>query len=70
MNHILADFARQWLKDNLALCTEGQRGVFIKMYATDRTLALPEVIDAMPRPKLDWAMEQVEKTLLKNGGNR
>lgn len=73
MNKTLEAFARQQLKDTLAKCTEGNRHVFKLMYsrktddsAADLDKPIDAVVDAMPIAKLDWAMEQVERTLAKN----
>lgn len=70
MNKILSKFARDWLKANLATCTEGQRGVFKRMYS-HKNLSCPVdyAVDAMPDDKLDWAMQQVEQTVTKNAAN-
>ena len=64
MNNQLETFARKTLKEGLSLCTEAQQYLFKRMYS-HKNLELPinEIIDNMPEGKLDWAMEQVEKTL-------
>jgi hypothetical protein len=64
MNDQIEKFARQTLKDGLAQCTEGQQGLFKRMYAfKDQSLSIDEVVDLMPPEKLDWAMQQVQSTL-------
>ena len=66
MNSTLSAFARQQLKVGLAQCTEAQRLLFKRMYShqsPDRPI--DSVVDAMPDGKLDWAMQQVERTLAK-----
>jgi hypothetical protein len=66
VNSTLSAFARQELKDGLAQCDERQRMIFKRMYS-HRNLDKPiaDVVDAMPEDKLDWAMQQVERTLAK-----
>jgi hypothetical protein len=81
MNEQLQRFARDSLKSGLAQLPEGSQLLFKRMYVpwalgiinerrklTDEELATPinEVIDKMPEDKLDWAMQQVERTLQKN----
>lgn len=68
MNETLAAFARGTLQRNLPLCNEGEQNLFKRMYA-DGNINLPinEVINNMPVEKLDWAVEQVRRTLLKKG---
>lgn len=80
MNEQLQQFARQKLKDGLAQCTKEQQLFFNRMYVpwalgiinqnrkmTDEELNTPinEVVDKMPEDKLDWAMQQVQRTLNK-----
>jgi hypothetical protein len=68
MNKELSRFARQQLKEGLALCSEGQQLIFKRMYS-HKNLELPinDVVDAMPDDKLDWAMTQVARTIFKVG---
>ncbi len=71
MNDQIQEFARQTLKDGLAQCTEGQQGIFKRMYGwEDRSLPINEVVDRMPPEKLDWAMQQVQSTLDKAAAKR
>lgn len=78
MNEQLQKFARKTLKDGLAKCTEDQQVLFKRMYIpwafgiinenrklTDEELAtqINDVVDKMPDDKLDWAMQQVQRTL-------
>lgn len=66
MNRTLAQFARQTLKENLALCNAEQQLIFKRMYSyDDLDLPINEVVENMPDEKLDRAMQQVEKTLSK-----
>jgi hypothetical protein len=67
MNNQLVVFARETLKTDLQQCTEGQQSLFRRMYAFGKDeLTLDEVVDSMPEEKLDWAMQQVERTLEKS----
>ena len=67
MNEKLQDFARDDLKKGLAQCTEGQQRLFKQMYAHEnRDKDINFAVYNMPNERLDWAMEQVERTLNKN----
>lgn len=74
MNHILEKFARQWLKDNLNLCSKKSQSLFVKLYSHfvkrrkghDDGFTICEVIDSMPTIYLSRAMIQIENTLKKN----
>ena len=64
MNEELSTYARTFLKENIAKCTEGEIHVFKKMYSpTNPSLDIDKVIDQMPNEKLDWAMDQVKNSL-------
>ena len=64
MNKQLRDFARKTLKENLALCSDGEVHRFKLMYSPKNVeLDFRKVVDAMPKEKLDWAMQQVQRTL-------
>jgi len=80
MNEQLQQFARQTLKEGLAQCTEAEQLFFKRMYVpwaleiinqnrkmTDEELNTPinEVVDKMPDDKLDWAMQQVQRSINK-----
>lgn len=71
MNKELSDFARQKLKDGLAQCTDEQVYMFKRMYS-HKNLELPinDVVASMPDEKLDWAMQQVSRTLEKQTQSR
>lgn len=67
MNNELEAFARTTLKSGLAKCTDRERKLFRQMYG--HTLPngnVDKVVDLMPSEKLDWAMEQVKRTLEKH----
>lgn len=69
MNSQLSGFARQTLKDGLQKCTQDQRLFFNRMYShKDLDKDINEVVDQIPDEKLDWAMQQIQRTLDKNGG--
>ena len=64
MNNELQNFAKDYLKDNLAKCSVEQRYIFRLMYGYNKPeLTINEIVDAMPEDKLDWAMDQVKRTL-------
>ena len=66
MNEKLIKFARDDLKKGLAQCTEAQQLMFKRMYAGGNLeLSINDVVDQMSVDKLDWAMEQVDRTLAK-----
>jgi len=68
MNNKLQDFARDDLKEGLAQCTEEEQHFFKRMYSPDDLeLPIDDVVDSLPDEKLDWAMQQVERTLAKRG---
>ena len=82
MNKMLQDFARNWLKHQLALCTNEQRLLFKKIYFSPQSVRerrkindldgairnadIGVVIDGIPRERLSRAMTQVESTLEHN----
>ena len=69
MNEQLQQFARESLKAELKQCTDGEQHLFKKMYAKTmeevRDITVNEVVDNMDEDKLDWAMQQVKRTLEK-----
>ena len=68
MNEELKSYAQSYLKHNLILCTEGEQLVFKRMYAKGNLdLTINEVVDNMEVDKLDWTMQQVQRTILKKG---
>ena len=69
MNNMIREFAKDNLRNGLARCTEGQQLIFKKMYSPkDLSLPINELVNKMSDDKLDWAMQQVERTLKKSGG--
>lgn len=64
MNNQLETFARDTLKQGLSRCTKEQQFLFKRMYAHGNTeMSLNDVVDQMETSKLDWAMNQVQRTL-------
>jgi len=67
MNNELQKFARTTLKSNLIKCTDSQRDIFARMYGRFGTNDnINTVVDGIPADKLDWAMQQIVNTLVKN----
>ncbi len=64
MNKQLEDFARETLKEGLAKLPEGDHKRFRLMYShKNLELPIPDVVDRMPVDKLDWAMQQVQRSI-------
>ncbi|PPD55536.1 MAG: hypothetical protein CTY12_00740 [Methylotenera sp.] len=72
MNHLLKTYAQAWLKKHLVLLPEANVEIFHKMYGRDNgkrsledalAMSTDQVIEEMPEEKLDWAMQQVERTI-------
>ena len=67
MNTILEQFARKTIKEGLALCTDGERLTFNKMYShKELDKDVDAVVDDMSMDKLDWAMQQVKRSVDKH----
>ena len=66
MNDKLETFARNELKEGLSKLPEKNQLVFKKMYANGNLeMDINDCVDLMPSDKLDWAMQQVERTINK-----
>ena len=66
MNNQMQEFARTTLKNGLAQLPEGHQRMFKRMYSPDDLDAnISDVVELMPEEKLDWAMQQVERSLSK-----
>ena len=66
MNNQLQEFARQSLKDGLVKLPENWQMMFKRMYSPNNLETdLNDVIDNIPDDKLDWAMQQVQKSIEK-----
>ena len=67
MNATLQAFARQTIKNGLKKCNSHEQLVFKRMYANGNLeTPIDKVVDNMAAEKLDWAMEQVARTIGKN----
>ena len=66
MNEQLQRFARDTLKAGLEKLPLGHQRRFKQMYShTNPEASIDDVIERMPDGKLDWAMEQVRRSLEK-----
>ena len=64
MNDQLQTHARNTLKEGLAQCSDSEQLVFKRMYSHDNLdMPLSKIVDGMDSDRLDWAMDQVKKTL-------
>lgn len=81
MNNSIATFARNAIKQHLALLPTDCQDLFRLMYAEPteprrrtpdvvakiKAACIEDVVDGMPDFKLDWALSQVEATLKERG---
>jgi len=66
MNKDLQNFARMEIKEGLAQLPENWQTMFKRMYFPDDiNLPIDEVVDLVPEEKLDWAMQQISRSLEK-----
>lgn len=66
MNDTLQQFARTFLKAELAKLTPENHRIFKLMYShKDLNVPINDVVDKMPAEKLSWAMEQVKASVAK-----
>ena len=64
MNNQIQDFARQKIKEGLAQLPEDWQVRFKKMYSHKNLDAdINTIVDQMSEDKLDWAMQQVQRSL-------
>jgi hypothetical protein len=64
MNKELQNHARAKIKDGLSALPESHTTLFKRMYShNDPTLPIEEVVNNMDESNLDWAMQQVQRTL-------
>ena len=64
MNDQLQKFARQTLKDGLAQLPKKNQLLFKRMYSHDDLEApINDVVDKIGADNLDWAMQQVQRTI-------
>ena len=67
MNDQLVKFAKSMIKLGLKECSSDQHLIFKRMYShLDLTKDINEVVDSIPDEKLDWAMQQIQRTLKLN----
>lgn len=64
MNEKMMAFARNELEEGLAQLPDSWSTMFKRMYSPDNLGAnMTDVIDSVPADKLDWAMQQVQRSL-------
>jgi hypothetical protein len=67
MNETMQAFARQTLKDGLAKLNPKNHRMFNQMYNPENLDAdVNDTVDDIDASKLDWAMQQVERTIQTN----
>jgi len=66
MNANLQNYARNEIKNGLSQLPENFQLMFKRMYSHGNLeLSIDTIVDNMPDEKLDWAMQQVERSLKK-----
>jgi len=64
MNDTLQEYARETLKEGLDRLPENNITLFKRMYSPDDLEAdINDVVDRMSEDRLDWAMQQVQRSL-------
>lgn len=71
MNSELHKYATDYLKENLSKLEEKNRVIFKRLYSypnglnkpPDLTANINDVVDKIPDDKLDWAMQQVKRSM-------
>jgi len=67
MNNKLKSYAKQEIINGLKKCTELQVYRFKLMYSLQNTnKAVETIVNSIPEKKLDWALSQVDATVVKN----
>lgn len=67
MNNELEEFARKQILAGLRQLPESNRVIFKRMYSPeDLDADIEAVVTAMPAERLDWAMQQVSRSLAKD----
>ena len=65
MNNQMQEFARSTIKEGLAQLPENMQLVFKRMYSPGNLeVDIKDVVDKIPKDRLDWAMQQVERSLV------
>ena len=68
MNLELEKYAREYIRINIKKLKDAHIMIFKKMYSSKNLDAnIDDVIDKMSVDKLDWAMQQVARSLIKEG---
>lgn len=66
MHPKLADFARTYILTQLNQLEDSHRLMFKKLYShTDLSAPLEKIVADMDETKLDWAMRQVDNSIVK-----
>lgn len=66
MNKTVSDFTRDSIKMGLKQLPERAQLLFKRMYSHNNLdLDIEKVVDNMPDEKLDWALSQVENSLVR-----
>lgn len=66
MNKTIEKFARERIKQGLALLPPEWQMTFKRMYSHNNLDApIEEVVETMPTDKLDWALTQIENSIVK-----
>lgn len=66
MNLELEKYAREYIRVNIKKLKDAHIHIFKKMYSPNNLDAnIDDVIDKMSVDKLDWAMQQVARSLIK-----
>ena len=70
MNETMENFAREQIRDGLALCNDPQINLFVRMYShNDLAKPVSQIVDDIPTDSLSIALSQVERTIAKNAAN-
>lgn len=71
MNEQLKNFAKSELIAGLEQCTGSQFRLFKQMYCHQNLDAtIKEAVDSIPDENIDWAMQQVGRTVNKNNRDK
>lgn len=64
MNNQMLEFAKKTLKEDLIQLPENYQLMFKRMYSHENlSLPIGDIVELIPEDKLDWAMQQVERSL-------
>jgi hypothetical protein len=65
MNSLIEKYARETILNKLQQCSKDEQEMFKRMYAHGKEISIEECVKIMDTDKLDWAMQQIERTLQK-----